>query len=103
MVDFIISIPVNVNVTLSRPNMFFHFLSNEDWYEAQEIQLEESSRFSYQQKVKIVTKDLEAPMVQNVKKGDRTENDQLWEQICYPGSIQCLYKQLKVNKGFYYY
>lgn len=41
MTDMILSISIDVNMTMTRPNMFVHFLSNEDWYEAQEIQLEE--------------------------------------------------------------
>jgi len=37
MTDLILSIPIDVNMTMSRSNMFVHFLSNEDWYEASEI------------------------------------------------------------------
>lgn len=41
-----------------------------------------------------------------IMKGGANEkdgNDPVWQEICYPGSIQCLYKQIYVNKGFYYY
>lgn len=29
--------------------------------------------------------------------------DEMWQQICFPGSVQCIYKQLLVNKGHYFY
>ena len=107
--DLILSIPVLYNNDNRNTVLFFYYLNHEQWFETAPIQIEEQGSFGDNQKQKILSKDFESAKMQDMKSllpqgtGDDPNEKVEWENICYPGSIQCLFSQIKTQKSFFYY
>jgi hypothetical protein len=67
MTDAIIVIPISVDINLTGPNMFMHYLNHEDWFEAAALGPNEVSQLDSDDKLKVNNKDLEMPTIQDSK------------------------------------
>lgn len=67
MTDAIIVIPLSVDINMSGPNMFMHYLNHEDWFEAAALGPNEVSQLDSDDKLKVNNKDLEMPTIQDSK------------------------------------
>lgn len=100
--DLILVIPIQIDVNSDTNNMFLHYLNHEDWFEAAPMTAEETSQTSEGDMLKVQNKDLEPPSIQDAKdkpsKIKDAEKNQVnkWETLCYPGSLVCLYEQIKL-------
>lgn len=107
LTDLVLAIPIQSKSDLSSVNLFMHYLNHEEWLEASSVSDSVEGYFDSKQTVRISNKDLESPKVQNSEsipnndKGDETI--QGWEKSCFPGSMSCLFDQIKTKKTFYYY
>lgn len=109
MTDLVLVIPLTVDLTMTAPNMFLHYLNHEDWFEAAALEPEEVSQLDNDDKLKINNKDLEMPTIQDSKDKNKEmgkqqgKNPGKWELACFPGSLRCLYDQIKQQESMYFY
>jgi len=109
MTDAIIVIPLSVDINNNTPNMFMHYLNHEDWFEASALAPNEVSQLDSDDKLKVNNKDLEMPTIQDSKdlppneKAQQAKQPSKWELACFPGSLRCLYDQVKQQESMYYY
>lgn len=109
MTDAVIVIPLSVDINMSTPNMFMHYLNHEDWFEAAALAPNEVSQLDSDDKLKVNNKDLEMPTIQDSKdqnddqKKEQGKQSSKWELACFPGSLRCLYDQVKQQESMYFY
>jgi hypothetical protein len=98
LTDLILVIPLKVDISSATNNMFLHYLNHEDWFEAAPLSGDEATQLNEGDMLKVQNKDLEPPSIQdakdkpkNIKEAEKNQVN-LWETICYPGSLKCLYE-----------
>lgn len=98
LTDLVLAIPIQAKSDQTNINLFMHYLNHEDWFEAAPLSGDEATQLNEGDMLKVQNKDLEPPSIQdakdkpkNIKEAEKNQVN-LWETICYPGSLKCLYE-----------
>lgn len=60
--DLIISIPIEMDSSLTTPNLFLHYLTHEDWFTINSLSPEDNNfHLDQNATIMVLTKDLETP------------------------------------------